>query len=166
MGPAEIVASLKELCAEHGPRITTDEIVEWIEQMGGYESKAELIAYAKKMKARQYARMLDYEDEDTGLKIKRLWSFYDSAHSRRYYADILELPEDQRRRLIRHYTKFLKQLRVVRKAMADYFAGQRFFDFYPGEPDEEELEVASTSSARGSSRGSARPQARHASRGG
>jgi len=141
MGPAEIVASLKELCAEHGPRITTEEIVDWIDQMGGYESKAELIAYAKKMKARQYARMLDYEDENSGLRIKRLWSFHDSARGRRYYADILELPEDERKRLIRHYTKFLKQLRVVRKAMADYFAGQRFFDFYPGDPDEEELEV-------------------------
>jgi hypothetical protein len=148
MGPAEIVASLKELCAENGPRITTEEIVAWIDEMGGYESKAELIAYAKKMKARQYARMLDYEDEDTGLRIKRLWSFYDAARQRRYYADILELPEDQRKRLIRQYTKFLKQLRIVRKAMADYFAGQRFFDFYPGDPDEEELEIAATRSAR------------------
>ncbi len=168
MGPAEIVASLKELCAEHGPRITTEEIVDWIDEMGGYESKAELIAYAKKMKARQYARMLDYEDEDSGLRIKRLWSFYDSARSRRYYADILELPEDQRRRLIRQYTKFLKQLRVVRKAMADYFAGQRFFDFYPGDPEEDEMEVkvAHARSSRSNSRGSARSQARHAPRGG
>jgi len=166
MGPAEIVASLKELCAEHGPRITTDEIVDWIDQMGGYESKAELVAYAKKMKARQYARMLDYEDEDTGFRIKRLWSFYDSARSQRYYADILELPEDQRRRLIRHYTKFLKQLRVVRKAMADYFAGQRFFDFYPGDPNEEEVEVAPARSGRKSLPGSARTHARHAPRGG
>jgi len=148
MGPAEIVASLKELCAEHGPRITTEEIVDWIDQMGGYESRAELIAFAKKMKARQYARMLDYEDEDSGMRIKRLWSFYDSARGRRYYADILELPEDQRKRLIRQYTKFLKQLRVVRKAMADYFAGQRFFDFYPGDFEEEELEVASARSAQ------------------
>jgi len=148
MGPAEIVASLKELCAEHGPRITTEEIVDWIDQMGGYESRAELIAFAKKMKARQYARMLDYEDEDSGMRIKRLWSFYDSARGRRYYAYILELPEDQRKRLIRQYTKFLKQLRVVRKAMADYFAGQRFFDFYPGDFEEEELEVASARSAQ------------------
>jgi len=148
MGPAEIVASLKELCAEHGPRITTEEIVDWIDQMGGYESRAELIAFAKKMKARQYARMLDYEDEDSGMRIKRLWSFYDSARGRRYYADILELPEDQRRRLIRQYSRFLKQLRTVRKAMADYFAGQRFFDFYPGDFEEEELEVASARSAQ------------------
>jgi hypothetical protein len=140
MGPAEIVASLKELCAEKGPRLGTEEIVTWIERIGGYESHAELVAFAKKMKARQYARMLEYEDEDSGMRIKRLWSFYDRAQQRRYYADILELPEDQRRRLIRQYSRFLKQLRTVRKAMADYFAGQRFFDFYPGEPDEDGVE--------------------------
>ena len=29
----------------------------------------------------------------------------------------------------------------MRKAMADYFAGQRFFDFYPDEPEEDEVEV-------------------------
>src|SRR5262249_223746 len=138
MGPAEIVASLKELCAERGPRLGTEEIVRWIDRMGGYESNTELIAFAKKMKARQYARMLVYEDDDTGMRIKRLWSFYDRVRRRRFYADILELPEDQRRRLIRQYSRFLKQLRTVRKAMADYFAGQRFFDFYPGEPDEAE----------------------------
>jgi hypothetical protein len=139
MGPAEIVASLKELCAEKGPRLGTEEIVTWIERMGGYGSNAELIAFAKKMKARQYARLLVYDDEDSGMRIKRLWSFYDRARKRRFYADILELPDDQRRRLIRHYSRFLKQLRSVRKAMADYFAGQRFFDFYPGEPDEEKM---------------------------
>ena len=33
MGPAEIVASLKELCAEKGPRIGTEEIVAWMERM-------------------------------------------------------------------------------------------------------------------------------------
>jgi hypothetical protein len=73
------------------------------------------------------------------MRIKRLWSFYDRARRRRFYADILELPEDQRKRLIRQYARFLKQLRTVRRAMADYFAGQRFFDFYPGEPDETEV---------------------------
>ncbi len=140
MGPAEIVASLKELCAEKGPRLTTEEIVAWIEQIGGYETDAELVAFAKKMKARQYARMLEFEDEDSGLRIKRLWSFHDEARGRRFYADILELPDEQRKRLIRQYAKFVKQLRAVRKAMADYFAGQRFFDFYPGEPEEDEAD--------------------------
>src|SRR5262249_57084012 len=101
---------------------------------------AELIAFAKKMKARQYARLLEFEDEDSGLRIKRLWSFHDDARGRRFYADILELPEEQRKRLIREYAKFLKRLRAVRKAMADYFAGQRFFDFYPGNPEEDEVE--------------------------
>ena len=138
MGPAEIVASLKELCAEKGPRLSTEQIVAWIEQLGGYESEAELLAFAKKMKARQYARMLEFEDEDSGLRIKRLWSFHDAARGRRFYADILELPEERRRKLIRQYARFLKQLRSVHRAMSDYFAGQQFFDFYPEEAEEEE----------------------------
>jgi len=140
MGPAEIVASLKELCAEKGPRLSTEQIVAWIERLGGYESEAELITYAKKMKARQYARLLEFEDEDSGLRIKRLWSFHDQAKGRRFYADILELPDDQRKRLIRQYARFVKQLRTVRKAMADYFACQRFFDFYPGDPEDDEVD--------------------------
>jgi hypothetical protein len=91
------------------------------------------------MKARQYARLLEFEDEESGLRIKRLWSFHDDVKGRRFYADILEMPDDQRKRLIRQYAKFVKQLRAVRKAMADYFAGQRFFDFYPGDPEEDEV---------------------------
>jgi hypothetical protein len=142
MGPAEIVVSLKELCNEKGPRLTTEQIVDWIEDHGGFGRDDELIAFAKKMKARNYARMLDYEDEETGMRIKRLWSFYDRRRSRRYYADILELPADDRRRLIRHYARFLTQLRTVRKAMADYFAGQRFFEFYPGDSTEDECAPA------------------------
>lgn len=148
MGPAEIVASLKELCAEKGPRLTTEEIVAWIERSGGFETDAELVTYAKKMKARQYARMLEFEDEDSGLRIKRLWSFLDPSRGRRFYADILEMPEDQRRRLIRQYTRFVKQLRVVRKAMNDYFAGQRFFDFYPADLEDDEAEEEITIAPR------------------
>jgi hypothetical protein len=139
MGPAEIVASLKELCAEKGPRLETDDIVQWIERIRGFESSASLIAFAKKMKARQYARMLEYEDEDTGMRIKRLWSFRDQIQGGRYYADILEMPQADRRRLVRQYVRFQSQLRSVRRAMADYFAGQRFFDFYTEAPDEEEV---------------------------
>jgi hypothetical protein len=138
MGPAEIVASLKELCAEKGPRLGTDDIVKWIEQIGGFETNTELVAFAKKMKARQYARMLEYEDEDSGMRIKRLWSLRDQAHGRRFYADILEMPGEERNRFIRQYARFQKQLRAARRAMADYFAGQRFFDFYSDEPEEEE----------------------------
>ena len=141
MGPAEIVASLKELCAEKGPRLGTDDIVAWIEKIGGFETHAELVAYAKKMKARQYARMLEYEDENSGLRIKRLWSFRDQAQGRRFYADILEMPAEERKQLIRQYARFLKQMRAVRKAMADYFAGQRFFDFYSEQAEEEEAEI-------------------------
>jgi hypothetical protein len=137
MGPAEIVASLKELCAERGPRLTTEQIVEWIEGVGGYPSHRELVHFAKKMKARQYARRLEFEDEETGLRIKRLWSFYDARTSRRYYVDIAAMPADRRATLIRQYARFLKQLRSVRRAMSDYFAGQRFFDFYPGDADAE-----------------------------
>ncbi|WP_169975241.1 hypothetical protein [Tautonia rosea] len=140
MGPAEIVMSLKELCAEEGPKIRTETIVEWIDRQGGFESEAELIAYAKKMKARQYARQLTYEDEETGLKIKRLWSFRDPVTRERYYNDILQLPEEQRRRLIIQYSHFLDQLRSVRRAMADYFAGQEFFPFYVGADADGEFE--------------------------
>jgi hypothetical protein len=149
MGPAEIVASLKELCAEKGPRLGTEEIVAWIERIGGYESYPELVQYAKKMKARQYARMLEFEDEKSGLKVKRLWSSYDPRRARRYYVDLLEMPDEQRRRFISQYARFLKQLRTVRKAMSDYFAGQRFFEFYPGEPetDEREEDVTAKSSS-------------------
>ena len=138
MGPAEIVASLKELCAEKGPRLGTEDIVAWIERIGGFETNAELVAFAKKMKARQYARMLEYEDEDSGMRIKRLWSLGDRAQGRRFYADILEMPGEERKRFIRQYARFQKQLRAARRAMADYFAGQRFFDFYSDEPEEEE----------------------------
>ncbi|MFO0907275.1 MAG: hypothetical protein U0794_02755 [Isosphaeraceae bacterium] len=141
MAPAEIVASLKELCLEKGPRLSTDEIVGWIERQGGFESNAELIRFAKKMKARQYARMLEYEDPETGLRIKRLWSFYDPVNRQRYYADILEMPESRRRMLIRQYSRFIKQLRTVRRAMADYFAGQQFFEFYPGDSDSDLLDI-------------------------
>jgi hypothetical protein len=142
MGPAEIVASLKELCADEGPRLTTERIVRWIDRHGGYESDAELIAYAKKMKARQYARLLMYDDEETGLRIKRLWSFLDRDTGKHYYADILQLPAERRRRLIHQYAKFLEQMRSVRQAMADYFAGQQFFDFYSGMADFDKAEMA------------------------
>jgi hypothetical protein len=136
MGPAEIVASLKELCEEEGPKIGTDRIVKWIERHGGYETNAELIAFAKKMKARMYARQLFYEDEETGLRVKRLWSFRDPGTGERYYHDIAQLSPERRRRLIKQYASFLDQLRSVRRAMADYFAGQQFFDFYSGSPEE------------------------------
>lgn len=136
MGPAEVVASLKEFCIDHGPRITTEGIVAWIDRHGGYESRDELIRYAKKMKARVYARRLMFEDEETGLKVKRLWSFRDPETGNRYYHDIAQMPEERRRRLIRQYAKFLEQLRSVRKAMSDYFAGQEFFDFYGGDEED------------------------------
>ena len=46
------------------------------------------------------------------------------------------MPDDRRRRLVRQYAQFLEQLRSVRRAMADYFAGQQFFDFYVDEVQE------------------------------
>ena len=67
MGPAEIVASLKELCVEKGPKLSTEQIVAWVDEHGGYEPDEELVVYAKKMKARQFARMLEYVDAETGL---------------------------------------------------------------------------------------------------
>ena len=157
MGPAEIVASLKELCEEEGPKFSTDRIVRWIEWYGGYEPDAELIAYAKKMKARQYARMLVYEDEETGLRIKRLWSFRDRDTGQRYYADILQMSPERRRTLIRQYAHFLDQLRSVRRAMADYFAGQQFFDFYGADLDNEPVAEVSAN-GNGRPRTSPRPR--------
>ncbi len=130
MGPAEIIASLKELCETEGPHLTTEQIVSWIEGQGGYESDADLIRFAKKMKARQLARQLLFEDPDSGQKVKRLWSLRDPRLKRRYYADITRLPEARRKRLIRQYAKYLDQMRNVRRALSDYFAGQQFFAFY------------------------------------
>jgi hypothetical protein len=74
------------------------------------------------------------------MRIKRLWSFHDQIQGGRFYADILEMPESDRRRLLRQYARFQSQLRTVRKAMADYFAGQRFFDFYTELPEDDEVE--------------------------
>jgi hypothetical protein len=138
MGPAEIVASLNELCDEEGPRFPTERIVSWIEGQRGFESHAELIAFAKRMKARQYARRLIYEDEETGQRVKRLWSFRDPSTGERYYHDIAQLSPKRRRKLIDQYVQFSEQLRSVRRAMADYFAGQEFFSFYT-EPVERDL---------------------------
>lgn len=138
MGPAEIVASLKELCAEKGPRLGTEEIVAWIDRHGGFGTQSELVQYAKKMKARHFARRLEFEDEDSGLKVKRLWSFYDADKARRFYVDILDMPDAERARFIREYTRLLKQIRAARKALSDYCAGQKFFTFYPGEEENEE----------------------------
>lgn len=130
MGPAEVVASLKELCEEQGPILTTAQIVDWIENHDGFESDDELIAYAKKMKARQLARQLMFDDEESGRKVKRLWSFPDRATGRRAYQDILRLAPERRRELIDKYVGFLDQLTSVRRAMSDYLAGQEFFEFY------------------------------------
>ena len=140
MGPAEIVASLKELCEENGPRIGTDQIVRWIEWHGGFETDAELIAFAKKMKARQYARLLMYDDEESGLRVKRLWSIRDRESRERYYHDIAQLSPERRRQLIQQYARFAEQLRSVRRAMSDYFAGQGFFEFYTDADDKTEVE--------------------------
>jgi hypothetical protein len=146
MGPAEIVASLKELCEEEGPRLSTDQIVRWIEWNHGFPPKAELVTYAKKMKARQYARRLMYDDEESGLRVKRLWSFRDRDTGENYYHDIAELSPERRRKLIRQYARFSEQLRSVRRAMSDYFAGQGFFDFYTSAEPAKDKETKSRSS--------------------
>jgi hypothetical protein len=77
--------------------------------------------------------MLVFEDEETGRKIKRLWSIFDRETGRRSYADICDLSPEKRREMIQKYVQFADQLRSVRRAMTDYFAGQQFFDFYSGE---------------------------------
>ncbi len=147
MGPAEIVASLKELCVDEGPRLTTQQIVEWIEQNHGFEPDSELVAYAKKMKARQYARQLMFDDEETGLRVKRLWSVQDRDTGERHYHDIASLSDDRRQKLIQQYVRFSDQLKSLRRAMADYYAGQCFFDFYIEDDLEAEHEPAIPSRA-------------------
>jgi hypothetical protein len=134
MGPAEVVASLKELCEGEGPKISTARIVGWIEANQGYEPDEELVHYAKKMKARQFARQLMYDDEESGLRVKRLWSFRDTRSGEHHYHDIARLSPERRRRLIRQYVRFNDQLRSVRRAMSDYLAGQGFFEFYVEDP--------------------------------
>ena len=154
MGPAEIVASLKELCEEEGPRFSTDRIVGWIEEQNGFETDAELISFAKKMKARQYARQVLYDDEESGLRVKRLWSFPDRHTGERYYHDLAQLAPERRRKLIDQYSRFVEQLRSVRRAMSDYFAGQQFFDFYT------DADEAPAAPANGRPRATARPRSR------
>jgi hypothetical protein len=148
MGPAEIVASLKELCEEVGPRISTDKIVRWIEGNNGYESRSDLILYAKKMKARYFARQLVYEDEESGLRVKRLWSFRDRESGERYYHDIAQLLPERRRKLIRQYARFSEQMRSVRRAMSDYFAGQGFFSFFTDDEEAEAFSLSVTGKSR------------------
>ncbi len=129
MGPAEIVASLKELC-EGRPKIVTSEIVRWIEAQGGYESDIELITFAKKMKARQYARQLTFVDEESNRKVKRLFSRRESQHAERAYHDMLQCPKEQLAQYVQSYFQFIDQQRSLRRAMADCFAGQQFFEFF------------------------------------
>jgi|GEM_PF-1214833 len=128
--PAEIVAGLSAFCDHAGPKISTETIVRWIEKRGGYPSQAELAKLAKKMLARRYARMVMYTDPETGLKVKRLWSFRDRLTGERYYQDLLKLPEERRRLFVQRYLRFLDQMKSVRQALADYFAGQEFFEFF------------------------------------
>lgn len=137
MAPAEIVASLKELCETEGPRLKTARIVRWIESHGGFESHDTLIAFAKKMRARQFARQLMYDDPESGLRIKRLWSLRDPYTGAREYNDIAQLSPERRRKLIHQYAQFARQMRSVRRAMADFFSGQGFFDFYTSEDQSE-----------------------------
>ena len=129
-GPAEIVASLKELCEAEGPSLTTSKIVDWIDHNDGYGTDGELIVFAKKMKARQYARLLMYEDEESGLRMKRLWSVRDRESGERRYHDVLQLSPEKRRKMVQQYAHFAEQMRSVRRAMADSLAGQEFFTFY------------------------------------
>ena len=44
---------------------------------------------------------------------------------------------ESRKNLIQKYAYFQDQLRSVRRALSDYFAGQQFFDFYISETEDE-----------------------------
>ena len=143
MGPAEIVASLKELCEAEETQLTTGSIVKWIDDHGGYGSDDELIAFAKKMKARQYARKLMFEDQDLGRNIKRLWSFPNGQPGRRTYQDISTWTPERRKDFVEQFAFFQDQILTARKAMSDFLAGQQFFGFY-GEHVETESTTASS----------------------
>jgi hypothetical protein len=52
------------------------------DRTAAFASNAELLAFANEMKAEQYARMFEHEDEETGMRIKRLRSFHDPAEGR------------------------------------------------------------------------------------
>ncbi len=144
MGHAEIVASLKELCETGEADLTTGAIVKWIDEHSGYGSDAELIAYAKKMKARQYARKLMFEDDGLGRQVKRLWSFPNGQPGRRTYQDISTWDPEKRREFIEQFVHLQEQIYTARKAMADFLAGQRFFSFY-GEQEGSLVAAISTS---------------------
>ena len=58
-------------------------------------------------------------DDETGRRIKRLWSFRDSSTGRRAYADICDMSPESRKQLIQKYAYFQDQLRSVRRAMSD-----------------------------------------------
>ena len=140
MGPAEIVASLKELCAEKGPRLTTEQIVAWIDRHG-------------RLRVRRRADRLRQEDEGAAVRpdarrtrTKRpgcgssgSGASATARRGRRFYADILaDCPPTAAAGWSSSTPSSSSSSGSVRRAMADYFAGQQFFDFYPGEPEEDE----------------------------
>ena len=94
------------------------------------------------MKARQYARMLTFEDEETGRKIKRLWSFRDGSTGRRAYADICDMSPESRKQLIPEMRLFPEPAPSPSAERCPTTSpAQQFFDFYVGDLEHESTTI-------------------------
>jgi hypothetical protein len=130
MRTSEIVVGLKELCESRGAGLTSREIARWIDDNAGFGPDEELIAFAKEMKARRYARMLTFIDDRTGMRIPRLWSRVDSKTGGKIYVDLLEVPARERKQVIDHHIGMQANRRSMRRYLADCRSGQGFLPFY------------------------------------
>ena len=92
MGPAEIVASLKDSCREGSTiRHRGDRGLDRTDRRLRELSRARPVCQEDESAAvRPHARI---RGRPVGPRIKRLWSSYDPKQARRYYVDLLEMPD-------------------------------------------------------------------------
>jgi hypothetical protein len=141
-----ILAALADFCNHRGPTFTSDELVDWINRRFGFESPATLLAYARRIKARQIARKLTCFDPETRTRVPRLWPVADPRTGEPAFADITQLPPETRRRLIQTQARLQAQLRTLQRALEDSTSGQGLFEFYTdcltSNPDDETRDPA------------------------